>query len=85
MTNKNARKHIQLRLRQNMDSFTIGRNNRVEPVGQVQDASQGQVQGDGQGDGQVQLQGDGQGDGQGQGGVTHSQGRRLAWVEEQEA
>ena len=31
-TNKMARKHLRLRFRQNMDSLTIGRTNRVEPV-----------------------------------------------------
>ena len=47
-TNKNARKHLRLRLRQNMDSFTIGRSNRVEPVdvvlcqGQIPDQDPGQ-------------------------------------------
>ena len=31
-TNKMARKHLRLRFRQYMDSLTIGRTNRVEPV-----------------------------------------------------
>ena len=31
-TNKMARKHLRLRFRQYMDSITIGRTNRVEPV-----------------------------------------------------
>ena len=31
-TNKKARKHLRLRLRQKIDSLTIGRRNRVEPI-----------------------------------------------------
>ena len=32
VTNKKARKHLRNRLRQNMDSFTVGRSSRVGPV-----------------------------------------------------
>ena len=32
LTNKKARKHLQHRLRQKIDSFTIGRGNSVQPV-----------------------------------------------------
>ena len=30
-TNKKARTHLRIRLRQNLDSLTVGRNSRVEP------------------------------------------------------
>ena len=42
VTNKNVRKHLRLRLRQNMDSLTIGRSNQVQPIGQGQGQGQGQ-------------------------------------------
>ena len=32
VTNKKARKHLRIRLRQNMESFTVGRSSRVAPV-----------------------------------------------------
>ena len=32
VTNKKARKHLRIRLRQNMESFTVGRSSRVGPV-----------------------------------------------------
>ena len=32
VTNKKSRKHLQIRLRQNMESFTVGRSSRVGPV-----------------------------------------------------
>ena len=31
-TNKKARKHLRIRLRQNLDSFTVGRSSKVAPV-----------------------------------------------------
>ena len=36
LTNKKARKHLQHRLRQKIDTFTIGRGNSVQPVVSVE-------------------------------------------------